>query len=129
MVRKTLGDLFTDTPGGEPGNDDLGATSSWVVFADLGFYPEIPGVGGVTTNSPVFPKVKLLLGDHPLEIVAAGAPEKKYVKTISLDGSPIRNWWIDWSQLSKANTLEFTLSNTPNHEAGEAPPSYPAASQ
>ena len=129
VVRKTLGDLFTDTPGGEPGNDDLGATSSWVVFANLGFYPEIPGVGGVTTNSPVFPKVKLLLGDHPLEIVATGAPEKKYVKAISLDGSPIKNWWIDWSQLSKANTLEFTLSDTANHEAGEPPPSYPAGSK
>ncbi len=129
VVRKTLGDLFTDTPGGVPGNDDLGATSSWVVFADLGFYPEIPGVGGVTTNSPVFPEVKLLLGDHPLEIVGAGAPEKKYVKAISLDGSPIRNWWISWNQLSKAKRLEFTLSDTTNHEAGETPPSYPADSK
>ncbi len=129
VVRKTLGDLFTDTPGGEPGNDDLGATSSWVVFANLGFYPEIPGVGGVTTNSPVFPKVKLLLGDHPLEILAPGAPDKKYVTSISLDGSPIHNWWVDWSQLSRASRLEFTLSDTANHEAGEAPPSYPASSQ
>jgi predicted alpha-1,2-mannosidase len=129
VVRKTLKDLFTDAPGGEPGNDDLGATSSWVVFADLGFYPEIPGVGGVTTNSPVFPKVTLLLGDHPLQIVAAGAPQKKYVKSISLDGSPIRNWWIDWNQLSKANTLEFNLSDEANHQSGELPPSYPAASK
>ncbi|MGB6113044.1 MAG: glycoside hydrolase domain-containing protein, partial [Acidobacteriaceae bacterium] len=79
--------------------------------------------------SPVFPKVKLLLGDHALEIVAPGAPEKKYVKAISLDGSPIRNWWIDWSQLSKAKTLEFTLSDMPNHDSGEAPPSYPSHSK
>ena len=75
------------------------------LFANLGFYPEIPGVGGVTTNSPVFPRVKLMLGDHPLEIVATGAPEKKYVTQFSLDGSPIHNWWIDWSQLSKAIRL------------------------
>ncbi len=129
VVRKTLGDLFTDTPGGEPGNDDLGATSSWVVFADLGFYPEIPGVGGVTTNSPVFPKVKLLLGNHPLEIVATGAPQKKYVKSISLDGSPVQNWWIDWGQLSKASSLAFTLTKTPNLGAGEMPPSYPPATK
>lgn len=127
VVRKTLGDLFTEDPGGEPGNDDLGATSSWVVFANLGFYPEIPGVGGVTTNSPVFPKVTLLLGHHPLQILAAGAPEKKYVKSIVLDGSPIRNWWIDWNQLLKANKLEFTLTATPDREAGEMPPSYPAS--
>jgi len=127
VVRKTLGDLFSDSPSGEPGNDDLGATSSWAVFAQLGFYPEIPGVGGVTTNSPIFPHVTLLLGDHPLRIVAQGAPKKLYVKSISLDGSPIRNWWIDWNQLSKAKKLVFTLTETPNRDAGEMPPSYPAS--
>ncbi len=28
------------TPGGEPGNDDLGAMSSWYVWATLGVYPQ-----------------------------------------------------------------------------------------
>ncbi len=97
VVRKTLADLFSETPDGEPGNDDLGATSSWVVFGYLGFYPEIPGIGGITTNSPVFPRVTLLLGNHPLQIIANGAPAKLYVNSITLDGKPIRNWWIAWN--------------------------------
>jgi len=29
VVHKTIGDLFTATPDGLPGNDDLGATSAW----------------------------------------------------------------------------------------------------
>ena len=34
---------FGTGPGGLPGNDDLGATSAWLVWADLGLYPMIPG--------------------------------------------------------------------------------------
>jgi len=124
VVRKTLQDIFSASPGGLPGNDDLGATSAWAVFAQLGFYPEIPGVGGVTVNSPMFPSATLLLGDHRLQIRADGAPGKLYVQGISLDGQPVQNWWIKWEKLKHANTLEFTLSGQSNHQPGEAPPSF-----
>jgi predicted alpha-1,2-mannosidase len=124
VVRKTLVDLFDTSPGGLPGNDDLGATSSWAVFAQLGIYPEIPGVGGLTLNSPIFPSATLLLGDHRLQIDADGAPGKVYVRGISLDAIPVRNWWIDWDKLKNAHKVEFALSEQPNREAGESPPSF-----
>lgn len=128
VVRKTLRDLFNSGPAGLPGNDDLGATSSWAVFAQLGFFPEIPGVGGVTLNSPTFPDVTLMLGNHPLHITAPGSPDRLYVQDVTLDGSPIRNWWIGWDQLSKASKLSFTLSALPDKTPGQAPPSFsPAA--
>jgi predicted alpha-1,2-mannosidase len=122
VIRKTLTDQFPDSPGGEPGNDDLGATSSWIVFADLGLYPEIPSVGGFTVNSPSFPRETLKLGDHVVEIAAPGAPDK----SLSVDGKPISNWWIDWSALSSARKVEFTLSGKRNMNGGEAPPSFGA---
>ena len=59
----------------------------------------------------------------------SGAPQKKCVPRISLDGSQTRNWRIDWDWLSKANKLEFTLTAMPNPGAGEMPPSYPPASK
>jgi predicted alpha-1,2-mannosidase len=124
VVRKTLHDIFNAAPGGLPGNDDLGATSAWGVFAQLGIYPEIPGVGGVTVNSPMFPSATLLLGDHRLEIRADGAPGKLYIQALSLDGQPVKDWWIEWEKLKHANELEFTLSDQPNHQPGEAPPSF-----
>lgn len=125
VVRKTLKDLFTDSPGGIPGNDDLGATSSWAVFAYLGMFPEIPGVGGLALNSPTFPKVTLKLGGRDLEIHAIGAPDKMYIQTVALDGKPVRNLWVDWESLRSATVLEFVLSADPNHSPGDPPPSFP----
>jgi len=124
VVRKTLDDLFTPTPDGVPGNDDLGATASWVVFANLGLYPEIPGVGGLTVHSPVFPKVELKLGTHLVRISALQAPGKLYVQSLSVDGKPVRNWWIDWDTLRHASEVKFTLSGEPNRDPGLAPPSF-----
>jgi predicted alpha-1,2-mannosidase len=128
VVRKTLRDLFSSRPEGLPGNDDLGATSAWAVLALLGLYPEIPGVGGMTLNSPTFPRATIQLGQHEMRITAKGAPSKLYVKSVELDGEPVRNWWINWEQFSKASNLEFSLSPEPNRDPGESPPSFaPAA--
>ncbi len=124
MVRKTLRDLFKPVPQGEPGNDDLGATSSWVVFANLGLYPEIPGIAGFTVSSPVFPQVTLKLGEHVLQIIASGAPDKLYIKTVEVDGKTIHNWWVSWDALKLGGKLEFLLSSQPDKNPGEAPPSF-----
>lgn len=124
VVRKTLWDLYSPDPNGLPGNDDLGSMSSWAVFAQLGMFPEIPGVGGLTLNSPMFPEVKLRLGEHEVLITAKGAPSKLYVKSVKLDGEPVRNWWIDWERLSKASKLDFLLTAEPDHDPGQPPPSF-----
>ncbi len=127
VVRKSLHDLFTDSPGGLPGNDDLGATSSWAVFAYLGIYPEIPGVGGLTLNAPAFPSARLKLAGHELHITAQGAPEKEYIRGATLDGKSVRSFWLDWELLQQSSELEFALSNEPVKEAGERPPSFEPA--
>lgn len=109
VVRKTL-NLFSASPGGLPGNDDLGATSSWIVFAQLGLYPEIPAVAGFTTKSPSFPQADLTLGDnHHLEIVAQGAPEKLYIDALSADGKPIGDSWISWRAMLRTSRMEYRL--------------------
>lgn len=126
VVRKTLTDLFTDKHGGIPGNDDLGATSAWAVFAQLGIYPEIPGVGGFTLNSPIFPEISLKLGRHELAIRAEGAPDKIYIQNATLDGKVVSNW-IPWDEFSRAKRLDFALSALPDKAAGQTPPSFAPA--
>jgi len=37
----------------------------------------------------------------------------------------VQNWWIEWDKLKRAKVLEFSLSDQPNCQAGEAPPSFP----
>jgi predicted alpha-1,2-mannosidase len=127
VVRKTLRDLFSAEPDGLPGNDDLGATGAWVVFAQLGFYPAIPGVGGVTLHSPIFPEMTLLLGDHRLRITARGAPDRVYINKVELDGKPVMNWWLEWSALSHASQLSYDLQVQPNRQVQGRPPSFAPA--
>ncbi len=43
VVRTIMTQLYPLAPAGEPGEDDLGAISSWYVWAALGLYPETPG--------------------------------------------------------------------------------------
>lgn len=124
VLRKTIGDLFMSTPDGLPGNDDLGATSAWLVFAQLGFFPEIPAVGGVAISNPMFPKVTLKLGDRVVQIAAAGAPEKLYVQNIAVDGKPVQNWWLDWNTVRHSSKVEFTMASQPNKDEEATPPSF-----
>ena len=53
---------------------------AWYVFACIGLYPEIPGIGGFTINTPIFESVTLNLKkrfDHQK------ADLKKYIYTVS----------------------------------------------
>ncbi|MGH6657992.1 MAG: GH92 family glycosyl hydrolase, partial [Actinocrinis sp.] len=57
VVHRLLGEVYSNTPGGEPGNDDLGAMSSWYVWSSLGMYPETPGVPVLALSAPIFSRV------------------------------------------------------------------------
>ncbi|WP_431214235.1 glycoside hydrolase domain-containing protein [Puia sp. P3] len=64
---------YTDQPGGLPGNDDLGAMSSWYVFSALGFFPWCPGRAEYAVGRPLFEKVVLhLAGGTDLVIRRGG---------------------------------------------------------
>ena len=62
VVRRAVTTLFRPLPAGLPGDDDLGALSSWYVWSALGLYPAIPGVGGLAVASPLFPSVTIASG-------------------------------------------------------------------
>jgi putative alpha-1,2-mannosidase len=63
VVREVEDQLYTNTPGGLAGNDDLGAMSSWYVWAALGAYPETPGSATLALGSPEFSRLAIHLGN------------------------------------------------------------------
>jgi predicted alpha-1,2-mannosidase len=133
LVRQIETQYWTDTAGGLPGNDDGGETSAWYVFAAIGLYPEITGVGGFVVGSPLFSSVTVNLaggGQHVLRIEATGASDSApYVQSLMLDGSPSSSLWIPWSSVENGATLDFTLGSGPSSWGSspqDAPPSYPA---
>ena len=129
VVRDALLRLYNTSPGGFPGNDDLGEMSSWWVLGALGLYPEIPGSGVLALGSPLFPEAAVRLGSHTLRIDASGAGDRSpYVHSMSVDGQGWDRPWLAVSQIERGGRLRFVLGADPDPgwgaSRGEAPPSY-----
>ncbi|NII09273.1 GH92 family glycosyl hydrolase [Oleiagrimonas sp. C23AA] len=138
VVHRLLEQVYSDKPGGEPGNDDLGAMSSWLVWSYLGMYPDSPGAPVLTLGAPVFPRITLHMGNgHTVTIHAPKASMKTYVNALKVNGKPWHKAWLPASLLtggqqpSGQDTLDFDMRGTPNKQwaaaASDAPPSYPPA--
>jgi predicted alpha-1,2-mannosidase len=126
VVHRALSEAFSTAPGGLPGNDDLGATSSLIVWFMMGLYPEVPGAPGVAIASPSFASIKVHLPhDKRLQINATGTGH--YVQSAKLDGAATSKLWLPVSTILAGVTLDFTLGATPSawgSAPGDAPPSF-----
>jgi predicted alpha-1,2-mannosidase len=129
VVRQIQDKLYTDTPGGLAGNDDLGAMSSWYVWSALGGYPETPGTATVALGSPLFPAVAFHLADGNTitETAPAAADNAPYVQGLTLNGTPWSGSYLPASIFTDGGSLEWTLGTAPSPTwgtgAADAPPS------
>ena len=140
IVHRLLTSVYADTPGGEPGNDDLGAMSSWFIWSSLGMYPATPGTPVLALSAPIFSRALLdVPGGQRVELSAPGASTSAYVHRVSVNGRDSAPAWLSASLLTGADApsrqpsttkLAFTLSDTADKSwaaaAADAPPSYPA---
>jgi predicted alpha-1,2-mannosidase len=129
VVRRMIGDLpdtsqakdaiFNLAPQGLAGNDDLGSISAMYVWGALGIYPEIPGEGGFSLHSPLFPKTILSLADGETRAVfKADAAPDIFIQRLTLNGVQQDSTWLAYKKLvpqAGGNTfLDFTLGKTPS---------------
>lgn len=125
-VRRALG-LYSPTPAGYPGNDDLGTLSAWYVFGALGLYPEVPGVGVLALSSPLFPSAEIHL-PHRRRALISTSGRGVYVNSLSVDGRPHGRPWIGYCELAAGARLRYRLSPQPDRRWGSSavanPPSY-----
>ena len=129
VVRRGLLELFEASPGGYPGNDDLGAMSAWYVLGALGLYPAIPGTDVLALGGPLFPRADVRLPGGLLRIRAAGAmPGRPYVKSLRRNGRAFAKPWLRFGSLACGARLDFRMAGTPRpwgRDARAAPPSFP----
>jgi predicted alpha-1,2-mannosidase len=131
-VRAIMAQLYGPTPGGEPGNDDLGALSSWYVWAAMGIYPQTPGVPMLVLGTPLFDHVTVTAGNgRRIEITAPGAGDANpYVRSLRVDGRPSTHTWLMLADRPGTTRLDFTVGAQPNRGwgtgASDAPPSFGA---
>lgn len=137
--------LYSPSPSGYPGNDDLGTLSAWYVFGALGLYPEVPGVGLLAIGSPLFRHASVALAHGRRLTITATARETQgkgkkkhsvalspssapYIRGLRIDGRRTSKPWTTWCALARGANLAFELSSHPDRKWGSsaaaAPPSF-----
>lgn len=126
VVNRILNEQYFNQVDGLPGNDDLGTMGAWYVFACIGLYPEIPGVGGFSINTPIFKSIRVHLKKGDL-LIKGGSEKEIYIRSLNFDGKPYDNTWINWDDISNGATLEYSTSDKPNLQWGTKvdAPSFP----
>ena len=85
VVNRILNEQYSGKIDGLPGNDDLGTMGAWYIFACIGLYPEIPGIGGFTINTPIFSSVKIHLKNGSI-FIKGGSEKNIYIKSLKVNG-------------------------------------------
>ena len=88
FVRDIADSEYADAPVDEPGNDDLGALSSWYVWAAIGLFPVTPGSANLSLASPLFPSVVITLpsGRRLVEQAPGATASRPYVHALTVSG-------------------------------------------
>lgn len=122
-VRRAVTTLFRPWPAGLPGDDDLGALSAWEVWAALGLYPAVPGVGGVALATPSFPAADIRAGGRRILIRSSG--RGGYIRSLTVNGRPFSSTWLPLDRSAPTLNLHFELSRRPSPWGSSgAPPSF-----
>ncbi|GHH77717.1 alpha-1,2-mannosidase [Kitasatospora indigofera] len=125
-VRKVMTESFTTGAGGLPGNDDLGATSAWYVWAALGLYPSTPGADTLAVHGPSFPSVLIQRPGGNITVNSTGAGS--YVQGLKVNGTATGHNYLRYPDVAAGATLDFTMGAAPSTSwgtgASDVPPSF-----
>lgn len=119
-IRQVLTELYHDQPAGISGNEDVGQMSAWYVLSALGFYQVEPAGGKYIFGSPVVDEAIIKVKDgKQFKIVAKNnSSENKYIQSVTLNGKDYDKYYIDFKDIEKGGTLEFTMGATPSSTWG-----------
>ena len=126
-VRQAMRQIWTNTPEGMPGNDDLGQMSSWYVWSALGLYPLYPGRADLVIGSPLFTEAVITRPGAKIVVRARGAAmDAPYVQSLQVNGKVSTASWLPASFVQRGGTLDFELGSTKNEQWGaqDVPPSH-----
>ena len=111
VMNRLFSELYSSTPSGLPGNDDLGAMGSFYVFGSLGLFPMIPGVGGFAINKPHFKQITLHLSKG--DLIINGGDTKSYINAMKLNGKKYNSSWLKWADIENGGKIDFELTTNP----------------
>ena len=125
VINRIIDEMYSSEEDGLPGNDDLGTMGAWYVFASLGLYPLIPGVGGFSTNIPQFVESKITLGNGNILNISKDDANGKFLNKMELNKVPLESSWVSWSKIKLGGEMKFFTSNSISKNSfTKEPPSF-----
>jgi predicted alpha-1,2-mannosidase len=127
--RNVMLSLYAPTPDGIPGNDDLGAMSSWWAWNAMGLYPINPAVPVLLLGTPIFTNVTIdsPSGRRIVVDAPAASDANAYIESLRIDGKSTDRAWVNVPQSGTVH-LDYVVGPTPNTQFGanpqDAPPNY-----
>ncbi|AJT62798.3 hypothetical protein T261_1110 [Streptomyces lydicus] len=112
--------LFTDTPSGMTGNDDLGTMSAWMVLSSIGVFPVQPGTDSWGLSTPVFDRVDLTLdrryfpAGHFTVTAPGTSSADRYIQSVRLDGAARDRTYLTTGDLRTGRELAFSVGPKPS---------------
>ncbi len=105
--------LYSAHPDGYCGDEDNGQTSAWYVFSAMGFYPVCPASNEYAIGTPLFAKVSLHLENGKTTVITDNNPQWRYIKRLTINGSPNNSNWLTHKTLTSGATIGFEMSEKP----------------
>ncbi len=112
-LREIMTGLYTDTPDGLPGNEDMGQMSAWYVLSALGFYPVNPVSGVYELGTPMVEESEISLpGGKTFTIGANGLSDgNRYIKSATLNGKALTEPRITHDDIMNGGVLELQMTS------------------
>lgn len=123
-VREIMLNRFGATPGGLPGNDDLGSTSSWYLFSSMGIYPVCPGRPLYAIGVPLFKSVMLHLPNGKKFVISSNNSSLKnnYVQSLQVNDKAWQQIILPHSVLVSGGTITFNMGKEPGNWPADKDP-------
>ncbi len=112
-VRQILKMQYKPTPDGLGGNDDCGQMSAWYIFSAMGFYPVAPASEEYAIGSPLVNNAVIHLENGKTFTIETQNQSDKnvYVKSILLNGKPLKRYFITHDEIIKGGKIVFVMSD------------------
>lgn len=114
-VDRIFKEMYTNAPDGLSGNEDCGQMSSWYVLSALGLYQIAPGNPYYEFGRPLMNKAVVKLEDNKQLLIKTlnNSSTNKYIQSVKLNGTTLKDNYISHEKLSKGGELVFTMGSNP----------------
>jgi predicted alpha-1,2-mannosidase len=115
-IDQILSEMYQPTPEGLSGNEDCGQMSAWYVLSAIGIYPICPGKTTYAFGRPLQDYAGLHLENENIFYFRTfnNSKENKYIQSITLNGRPYSNMFIEHDTILKGGEIIFNMGSKPN---------------